>query len=302
MDDQKRTRVEVDLTGISAGQMAELEAALKPLPQTFVLRSSDGQLAEAVQLDFADGIATLTLKRPDSLNAASEAIMQSLERRLRGLADLPGLRVVILTGAGRAFCAGGDLIEFEAALKAGGTKLIDTLRYNQDVIQMVEDLPVPVIAAANGTAVAGGLELLLACDIIIAAADAKIGDGHVRYGIVPAGGATVRLAERIKPSHAAQLFYTGSLLDAETLMDWGLVNEVVPREHLMERAIEVAREICRRSPEAIRHIKALTRPPDPDGSRASRIRAELEKFEKHLHGNDLANGLAAFRSKQEPAF
>ncbi len=104
---------------------------------------------------------------------------------------------MILTGAGRAFCAGGDLIEFEAALKAGGTKLIDTLRYNQDVLQLVEDLPVPVIGAVNGVAVAGGLELLLCCDIILAAEGVKIGDGHTRYGIVPAGGATVRLRERI---------------------------------------------------------------------------------------------------------
>jgi enoyl-CoA hydratase/carnithine racemase len=124
----------------------------------------------------------------------------------------------------------------------------------------------------------------------------------VRYGIVPAGGATVRLAERLEPSRAAQLYYTGALVDAEALKDWGLVNEVVAGERLMERAREIAQEICQRSPEAIRHIKALTRPGDPGGTRAARIRAELESFEKHLHGKDLARGLAAFRSKQKPVF
>lgn len=257
---------------------------------------------EAVRLAFEGGIATLTLDRPESLNAASEAMMRSLERRLRALANLPGLRVVILTGAGRAFCAGGDLLEFEAALKAGGTKLIDTLRYNQDIIQMVEDLPVPVIGAVNGVAVAGGLELLLACDVIIAVEGAKIGDGHAKYGVVPAGGATVRLPERIGPSRAAQLFHTASLMDARTLADWGLVNEVVPGDLLMARAVELAREICRASPEANRHIKALTGRLARSGERAARIRAELARFAEHISGGDLAKGLAAFRAKRSPVY
>jgi enoyl-CoA hydratase/carnithine racemase len=257
---------------------------------------------EAVRFDFADGIATLTLDTPDNLNAASEAMMRSLERRLRVLAGQAGLRAVIITGAGRAFCAGGDLIEFEAALKAGGTKLLDTLRYNQDVLQMIEDLPVPVIGAANGVAVAGGLELLLCCDIILAAADARIGDGHTRYGVVPAGGATVRLVERIGPSRAAQLFYTASLLDADTLQAWGLVNEVVRGDRLMARATALAREICERSPEANRHIKALTGRIARSEERARRIRAELDRFAEHLRGTDLAKGLAAFRAKQTPDF
>jgi enoyl-CoA hydratase/carnithine racemase len=225
-------------------------------------------------------------------------MMQSLERRLRAVAAMPEIRVVILTGAGRAFCAGGDLIEFEAALKSGG--LIDTLRYNQDVIQLVEDLPAPVIAAVNGVAIAGGLEMLLCCDILIAAAGAKIGDGHTRYGVVPTGGATVRLLERLSPSHAAQLFYTAAPVDAGKLVEWGLVNEVVASERLMQRATEIAREIATRSPEAIRQIKALTRRADP--TRAARIRAELEHFASHLDGKDLAHGLAAFRNKQPIAY
>lgn len=257
---------------------------------------------EPVLRAFADGIAILTLNRPDNLNAASEAMMRSLEGQLRAVAYLPDLRVVILTGTGRAFCAGGDLIEFEAALRAGGTKLIDTLRYNQDVIQMIEDLPVPVIAAVNGVAVAGGLELLLACDIIIAAEGARIGDGHTKYGVVPAGGATVRLPERIGTSRAAQLFYTASLMDAATLKDWGLVNEVIQKDKLIERAQELAREICRTSPEANRHVKVLTGRIARSDERDRRIRSELDRFEEHIRGSDLSRGLAAFRMKQAPEF
>jgi acyl-CoA synthetase (AMP-forming)/AMP-acid ligase II/enoyl-CoA hydratase/carnithine racemase len=302
LDDRKRIVVNIVVDGASGEQIAALDAALKSLPQAYMVRAVHRQAEEPVRLAFADGIATLTLDRPESLNAASEALMRSLERQLQAVAGLPGLRVVILTGTGRAFCAGGDLIEFETALKAGGTSLIDTLRYNQDVIQMIEDLPVPVIAAVNGVAVAGGLELLLCCDIIVAAEGAKIGDGHTKYGVVPAGGATVRLTERIGRSRAGQLFYTGSLVDAETLRAWGLVNEVVPAGGLMERAKELAREICSCSPEANRHIKALTSRMVHSDTRARSIRAELAQFEEQIRGGDLRKGLAAFRAKRQPDF
>lgn len=299
LDAQKRTLVDVDLAGVTSDQVAKLEAALKPLPQAYRLRKAKD---EAVLLDCVDGIAVLTLNRPDSLNAASDEMMRSLEQRLRLVAELPGLRVVILTGAGRAFCAGGDLIEFEALLKAGGTALVDTLRFNQDILQMMEDLPVPVIGAINGVTVAGGLELALCCDILVASQDARLGDCHAKYGVVPAGGATVRLAERIGPSRVAQLFYTASLVDARTAADWGLVNDVVPNENLMERAMEIARQICRASPEVNRHIKALTTGAPRSERRAARIRAELERFAQHLSGVDLAKGLAAFRDKRDPRF
>jgi len=253
---------------------------------------------ESVTLTFEDGIAVLTLNRPDSLNAMSQVMMKSLESQLVHLATLPGLRVLILTGAGRAFSAGGDLVEFEQALKASKKTLLDYLEYNMGVLQLLEDLPVPVIGAVNGTAVAGGLETLLCCDILVAAEGIKIGDGHTRYGVVPAAGATVRLGERISPSHAAQLFYTAGLVDAETLRDWGLINEVVPKVQLMSRVMELAKDICKCSPEAIRHIKFLTgeRARTPD--RQSRISAELERFALHVDGTDLANGLAAFKAKQ----
>jgi len=302
MDGQKRTQVEVALSRVAEDRAAELEAALKPLPQTYIVRIVEEDNTEPVLFAFTDGIATLTLNRPESMNAASEAMMRCLERRLHALEELPELRVVIVTGAGRAFCAGGDLLEFEAALKAGGTRLIDILRYNQDVLQMLEDLPVPVIAAVNGVAVAGGLELLLCCDIVIAAEDATIGDGHTKYGVVPAGGATVRLVERIGPARAAHLFYTAALADVATLKDWGLINEFVPKDRLMDRAEELAREICRRSPEANRHIKALTTRVAHPEARARRIRAELERFGEHIRGSDLSKGLAAFRAKRDPTF
>jgi len=250
---------------------------------------------EPVILAVREGIATLMLNRPDKLNAMSREMMHALSGRLDVLAGVEGLRAVVLTGSGRAFSAGGDLVEFGEALRSDPAVLLADLRFNQEVMNRVEALPVPVIGAANGLAIAGGLELLLCCDLVLAAQDARLGDGHARYGVVPAGGATVRLRERISPSHAAQLFYTADPVDAATLHAWGLVNEVLPGDRLMDRAQALAREIALCSPEAIAHIKALT---GPSPERQRRLEAELEHFAAHLTGRDLAKGLAAFAARR----
>lgn len=301
LDAQKRSRVQVVVPGATADQLARLDASLKSLPQTYVVSGREVESPQGVRLDYADGVAILTLDRPESMNALSAAMVKSLESQLRTVAAIPGLRVVILTGTGRAFCAGGDLIEFETALKAGGSVLVDILRYNQDVIQMIEDLPVPVIGAANGAAVAGGLELLLACDMILAVEGSTIGDGHAKYGVVPAGGATVRLVERIGRAKASRLFYSAALFDAGLLAKWGLVDEVVQPGNLMDRATEIARQICSVSPEVVRRVKALTRKSSRPERQAG-IRAELDSFFEHTSGTDLTEGLAAFRVKRKPSF
>ena len=256
----------------------------------------------AVRLDIEQGIATLTLNRPRTLNALSHEVMSSLAQRLDDLAAVPEVRVVLLTGTGRAFSAGGDLIEFDQALQSSGAQLIELLRYNQHVIQRLEDLPVPLIGAVNGLAVAGGLELLLCCDLLVASDSARLGDGHARYGIVPAGGATVRLLERLAPANAARLFYTAELVDADTALRWGLVNEVAKPDQLQQRSLALAREIAARSPQALRHVKALTHPRARDERRAQRLSDELDHFAAHLLGTDLQRGLAAFRAKHDPRF
>jgi len=256
--------------------------------------------ADPVLLDLHDGIATLTLNRADKLNALSREVMHALAARLDEVdAAAAGLRVVLITGSGRAFSAGGDLVEFDDALRADPVRLLADLRFNQRLMNRVEALPVPVVGVANGLAVAGGLELLLCCDLVLAAEGAQLGDGHARYGVVPAGGATVRLRERIAPARAAQLFYTAGLVDAETMRAWGLVNEVLPAERLMARAFELAREIARCSPEAVGHIKALSAPAP---ERQRRLEAELERFAEHIGGHDLARGLSAFRTRQAPRY
>ncbi|EEB84602.1 enoyl-CoA hydratase/isomerase family protein [Roseobacter sp. GAI101] len=295
-DAQQRVQVDAVLTGATPAQIAALQAALAPLPQAYRLTRAD----PCVRLDVSDGVALLTLDRPDSLNAASRALMHSLDARLHQIKAIPDLRVVILTGAGRAFCAGGDLIEFDQE-RAAGT-LIDTLAYNQRVISMIEALEVPVIGAANGIAVAGGLEMLLCCDILLAASTARLGDGHAKFGILPAGGATVRLGERIGPTRAAQLFFTAGMIDAPTAQAWGLVNEVVPADQLLERARELAGEIAACSPQAVRRIKRLSRADVISPGRDARLAAEISEFAQHMAGTDLQEGLQAFREKRLPKY
>ncbi len=153
----------------------------------------------------------------------------------------------------------------------------------------------------NGTAVAGGLELLLCCDVLVASEDAKLGDGHSKYGVVPAGGATVRLFRKIPANRAMQLFFSASLFSARELLDWGLINEVVPAQNLLTRAKEIASQFSRQSPEVLAQIKGLARRCF-NASRYDGFQAELDAFAKHMNGRDLAEGLAAFRDKRRPRY
>lgn len=163
-------------------------------------------------------------------------------------------------------------------------------------------LPVPVIGAVNGIAVAGGLEMLLCCDFLLASDSARMGDGHAKFGVLPAGGATVRLTERIGPSRAAQLFYSAEMIDAPTALNWGLVNELLPPENLLDRAKNLALKISKNSPDAIRKIKQITNPKYDKQDRQSRLRKEISTFAAHLESEELKEGLSAFGEKRQPNY
>ena len=227
--------------------------------------------------------------------------MGSLDQVLEELAADTTVRAAIVTGAGKAFSAGGDLREFGRKLDADPKSLLATLAYNQGVLSKLEKLPFPVVAAVNGVAVAGGLELVLCCDVVVASDQAMMGDGHAKYAIVPAGGSSVRLFTKMAANRALHLLYSGELFPAAKLMEWGLVNEVVAADRLLERAREIADHYSRQSPQVLRHMKSLAR-----ASFETRIenglRSELQAFETHLQSRDLAEGLRAFREKRKPNY
>jgi len=255
-----------------------------------------------VEVKVEERFCWIVLNSPSTMNALSMPLLEELEEAVRRVADDPRVRCVILTGEGKAFSAGGDLAGFKSDIDAGRyNRFLARLEYAQDVFNLVESLPVPVIAAVNGVAVAGGLELLLCCDILYAADSARIGDGHAKYGVIPAGGASVRLSTRVSPGWASEMLFSGSLYPAETLREQGLINRVVPEAELGDAVRELARTLCQRSPRGLVVMKQLLRRnrglPVEQG-----LRAEIAAFASYAKSEDFREGLAAFAEKRAPVF
>ena len=194
-----------------------------------------------------NGIVTLTLNRPEARNALSYELHQALTDAFGAAQADPGVRVVILTGSGAAFCAGLDLKELAANPRKRGA----------NVVRAMETFDRPIIGAINGPAVTGGFEVALACDILIASPAGSFADTHARVGILPGWGLSQRLQRAVGAYRAKELAFTGNYLDAERACEWGLVNRVVPADSLLDTAHELARDILSCLPEAVRTQKHL---------------------------------------------
>ncbi|MCS6986419.1 MAG: enoyl-CoA hydratase [Sphingomonadaceae bacterium] len=206
-------------------------------------------------VEVADGIATLTLNRPEAMNALSRALRVELAATVRRLAADPAVRVFILTGAGeRAFSAGLDLKELgqDPAAMADTTAKDDA-----NPVRAIEECARPVIGAINGVAITGGFELALACDILLASTNARFADTHARVGILPGWGLSQKLPRLIGPSRAKELSFTGNFLDATTAERWGLVNRVVAPQDLMPAARRLAADIAGIDPAFLAAYKRL---------------------------------------------
>src|SRR6185503_12235272 len=189
----------------------------------------------------SDGILTLTLNRPSAMNALSRELRGALIGAFRALADDPEVGVVILTGAGRAFCAGLDLKEL------GGETSTAT-----DVAKTVAHCDRPIIGAVNGVAVTGGFELALACDVLIASTEARFADTHARVGIMPGWGLSQKLSRLIGISRAKELSLTGNYCSAEQACAWGLVNRVVAPAELLPVCRALAQDMLSCDPAVLR--------------------------------------------------
>jgi enoyl-CoA hydratase len=207
-------------------------------------------MSESVVLvSIENRLATVTLNRPEKLNALNAELRSTFVRTMQQLRTNPEVGCVIITGAGRAFCAGLDLKELSTAQlrEIGGANFVS----------VIEDMEVPVIAAVNGFAVTGGFELALACDMMIAAETAQFADTHARVGVMPCGGMTARLPQAVGIRKARELSLTGNYLTADEAERWGLVNRVVPKEKLMDAARELATQILSCDPLMVRQLKRL---------------------------------------------
>lgn len=255
-----------------------------------------------VRLRIEEGVAWITLDRPRSLNAFSQSLMDRLNVVLDEIDADGRARVIVVTGAGDAFSAGGDLKEFKARLDTGRhDELLAFIEYTATTLTRLEDSVRPVIAAVNGTAVAGGLELVLCCDMVLAAEHAMIGDGHLRYGVLPGAGGATRLVQKIPHNIASRLLMTGELVSAEFLRDAGLVNEVLPAPDLLIRAAELANQIAALSPTALGHVKRVSREARSQPASIG-LKLELSAFQSYVHSRDLHEGMSAFSERRTPEF
>jgi enoyl-CoA hydratase len=202
-----------------------------------------------------DGVATVTLNRPQAMNALSRALRAELVRAFDALRDDPAAGVIILTGAGRAFCAGLDLKELGGAGETADGRAAAIA--GADVVAAVGRAPQPVIGAINGFAITGGFELALACDVLIASSAARFADTHARVGIMPGWGLSQKLSRTIGIYRAKELSLTGNYLSAEQAEAWGLVNRVVAPEALLPTCHAVARDMLSCVPDVMRRYKQV---------------------------------------------
>ena len=253
----------------------------------------------AVDVAIEEGVAVVTMNRPQALNAFNSEQLDLLAAAFHALSQDRAVRVVILTGAGdRAFAAGADIKEMVALTPAQGLAFG---RNGQAVTSAVERLPQPVIAAVNGYAFGGGCELAIACDIRLASENARFAQPEVGLGIPPGWGGTQRLPRLIGPGLAAEMIYTGRQVHAEEAHRIGLVNAVYPLDQLMSAARAMAAQIARNSPAAVRAAKNLIGLVFA-GDQAAGLAAEVAGFGAAFASPDRSEGMRAFVEKRAADF
>ena len=260
-------------------------------------------IAPTLLCDVQDGIATLTLNRPDKLNAIDYMLADALLAHLDALEVDPQVRVLILTGAGdRAFSAGGDIPEFTESVKAGANAAVrDFVRRGQAMTHRLESFPKPVIAAVNGLAYGGGCEITEAVHLAIASDRAVFAKPEIRLGMPPTFGGTQRLTRLAGRKRALEFLLTGDTFGPDRALALGLVNAVVPAAKLMEAARDLAARIMQHSPLAVAAIStAVTR--GINMSIAEGLLVESEQFAKMVPTNDLREGLEAWIARRTPSY
>jgi methylglutaconyl-CoA hydratase len=252
-----------------------------------------------VQVSKQDHVTIITLQRPEAANAFSIALLEELNQALDALRDDANTRVVILTGAGdKAFCAGADLKERRTMNE---TEVLKTVKRIGTTIRKVEELPQPVIAAINGVAFGGGLELALACDLRYAANHVLLGLPETSLAIIPGAGGTQRLPRIIGPAKAKEWILTSKRVTVQEALETGLLNQAVAKEELMETVLETASRIAENGPLAIRQAKrAIDLGLQTD--LVAGLEIESQCYQAILHTEDRMEGLRAFQEKRKPQY
>jgi enoyl-CoA hydratase len=255
--------------------------------------------SKSVLTETADGIARITVNRPESLNALNSALLLELERTLHQIERDSAVQAVVITGAGeKAFVAGADIKEMAAMTSYQGHQFA---LQGQRVMLLIEKMTKPVIAAVNGYALGGGLELALACDIIYASENAKLGFPEVSLGIIPGFGGTQNLSRLIGPNRAKELVFSGRIIPAQKALAWGIVNELCPQGELAERAMALAREIVKNGSLGVGYAKnAIVN--GLNMTKEDGFRYESSLFGVLFATEDQKEGMGAFVEKRKARF
>ena len=247
----------------------------------------------------SEGVATITINRPEALNAFNADVIHEILHALEDVKADENVRVVILTGAGeKAFSAGADI---KAMKGMNALKARELSQMGEKLCSALENLEKPVIAAINGYALGGGLEVAMACDIRIASENAKMGQTEINIGLIPGWGGTQRLTRLIGMTKAKELIFTGKMIDAKTAEQLGLVNMVIPQDKFREAVRQFALELAQKAPVAIRVAKALINK-GAEISLDAAIALEREGFGVVASTEDLQEGVSAFIEKRKPVF
>jgi len=250
---------------------------------------------EILNLNIEEGIAIVTINRPKALNALNSQFFREMDQMAAEIGSRIDVSVMIITGEGKAFAAGADIAEMVDMSEAEGTEFSKT---GQHTFRSLELMEIPVIAAINGFALGGGLELAMGCDFRIASTKAKFGQPEVNLGLIPGYAATQRLPRLVGLADALYLLLTAEMITAEDALRIGLVQKVVEPDQLMPEVKKIAKTIASKGPKAIRKVKMVARQgwlSDFDSGSA----LESDAFGS-LFGNEGAEGMRAFLEKREP--
>jgi enoyl-CoA hydratase/carnithine racemase len=232
------------------------------------------------------------------MNSLSFDLVAALTETLNKLAADGTIRVVVISGNGRAFCSGADLKTMQTDYAPGQADILDVIT---DLFKLLREFPKPVIAAVNGLALAGGMELMMCCDLVYASEQARIGDAHCNYGIVPGGGGAAIMPRLLPLPIAKYLIFTGELLPARELQPYGLINEVVADDQLMSRVLSVANVICEKSPIGLARAKQVSNNA-LDKSAQDSLNEEQVAARNQFRSYDYHEGIKAFIEKRKPEF
>lgn len=246
---------------------------------------------------FGHGIGWITLNRPDRMNAVTVALARGLQDALRLLDDRADVNVIVIRGAGENFCAGGDFDELQRLRREGADHLRTLFEAFRDACAVIAQIGVPVIAAVEGAAAAGGFELMQAADIVLVSDDAQISDSHINFGMIPGGGSTARLARIVGRQEALALLLSGDRFSGVQAVTRGLAYRSYPHDEFDSAVRNFATRLAERRPDAVAAIKRLVYT-GIDSPLSDGLDNEMSQVIRHIIGQAGGNGVAAFHNRE----